>query len=901
MSAVIARGALGVLALALIWSQAALSVPAGSKAALHSLTEGFGRGRVDRPGIVAEGGGVLRLPPEGVTIEILVSGAGIATVGGVATRSHQIALRETPQPIERTLPSGGSLLFQGERVRIHELRLRRDAVSPVRLGLAFLLAIATLVISRRPSRQSLFAAFAILIAGGTAISIGSLGSAFLRLLAGNLEPWVITLAAVAPLVVALFALGPRVRDVPRPHALTTLAFATGLGAAALQLSLYPQPLILGDPQAYWDMGGEFKDAARDMSGPLTLGFTLDRLRPYLALLAPGLLYGGLRAIADDARFVYGVQALFIGITVAGMASIARRTIGRPAALFVTALGAAHPTFAILPGLLQPEPFILAAWVLSLRLLVTASAPGDFLAPGLLFAAGLALHPQGLGFLLVALLICLAPWARELWTRRAHALAFVLGLATVFLPVRVAEHLAKPATAILNERFGFFAYTSPYPLGFWLFLDSSGWQGTRRMEESEYVRSFRAEDAAEPFRHRPFGPWPYTVGYVLSRPESSAETVLTNLHRLWHEADNPFFRRWIGERESQNLVHRSLVVLFVLAWPFLLTRRDGLQFVVVPLAILSMTYPAYHVFNKYATPALPFLVLGAVAFVAELSTARPERRLVGVALLVAAAGALAPVEFVASILPGETAVRVLRVTTWTSLVAALWFVNRSARGNPARWRETVTSVTAGLVVLVLASVAAARSDTSRGEWTSALSHFEVVCSIPQPLASPSNDDESWLFVDLKIVSGHAPPRVTLDGRDLGALTPTMPDFPLAAYRGQRDPRTFRQLWRVQIPTEVASKGERRFRFVGAPGDVIFGDVRSTGNGPWLSLGDWPHLSVYRLMHEGQYRLPVFERRGSACATADGSRPGTALISLARMRRGDEMTFSRSPGVTIRRLF
>ena len=30
----------------------------------------------------------------------------------------------------------------------------------------------------------------------------------------------------------------------------------------------------------------------------------------------------------------------------------------------------------------------------------------------------------------------------------------------------------------------------------------------------------------------------------------------------------------------------------------------------------MTYPAYHVFNKYATPALPFTIIGA-AFTLDL--------------------------------------------------------------------------------------------------------------------------------------------------------------------------------------------------------------------------------------------------------------------------------------------
>lgn len=67
-------------------------------------------------------------------------------------------------------------------------------------------------------------------------------------------------------------------------------------------------------------------------------------------------------------------------------------------------------------------------------------------------------------------------------------------------------------------------------------------------------------------------------------------------------------------------------------------------------------------------------------------------------------------------------------------------------------------------------------------------------------------------------------------------------------------------------------------------MIFGDVRDGNAGARLSLGQWPYLSVYRLMHEGQYRLPTFDMPPQACASpVMGGRPG---IFLARIPDGDE---------------
>ena len=70
--------------------------------------------------------------------------------------------------------------------------------------------------------------------------------------------------------------------------------------------------------------------------------------------------------------------------------------------------------------------------------------------------------------------------------------------------------------------------------------------------------------------------------------------------------------------------------------------------------------------------------------------------------------------------------------------------------------------------------------------------------------------------------------------------------------------------------------------------LFGDIRAGSGGPRLSVGQWPHVSVDRLMHEGQYRLPEFDAPPQACTgAAFGGRLGIALV---RIPAGEETKLS-----------
>jgi hypothetical protein len=529
---------------------------------------------------------------------------------------------------------------------------------------------------------------------------------------------------------------------------------------------------------------------------------------------------------------------------------------------------------------QPEPFLLAAWTLAallgLRSLREGPDPRALLAAGILLGLGLALHPQGLSFLLLAFVLCLLPWVLDLKHRPAHLAAVLLGVFSVLLPVAAAERFSKPLAHVLDRQYGFFAYTSPHPLGFWLYLDSDGWQGPLRIEDTTYQKeliALKGESATS-------STFADVARFVSRHPGASVQTVLTNLHRLWHQPDNPFAVPFVLPYGLQVLLHRGLVVLFVISLPLLLGSR--LAVLALPFVMLSMTYPAYHVFNKYATPALPFTVIGAALVIDRLLALEGRPRALVAGLACAAAGALLPATLAARFgMPGGWFLVLVRDLLWLGLgLALVSAVRRWGGDRRSRWLASVI----GVVVLLGSSIAAGRNDTTRGAWSVSLdSPFEAVCRIPPEGVAATSGGSPWILVDAQSKDGRAP-RVEANGQALEPPVPTMPTFGLASVRGRRDPAAFRQIWRTRIDEGLFASGELRIRVTGEAGTRVFGDIRAGGGGPRLSIGNWPYLSVYRLMHEGQYRLPTFKAPEQACAARGLSgRPG---IGLVRIPAGEE---------------
>jgi hypothetical protein len=876
--------ALGVAVLSVLALLPALTlrITAPANHGAHGLTSGFGRGRLDLQGIVTEGRGTIHLPRERHTLTARLTGVGPVRVSAEgANRSFVASL--SPVAVRLDLPGGGDVRVEAEsRIRLHEIVIERSQRSAKEIGA---IVAAGLTASALASRGAVPLAGGLVLLAATFfwVAAGSLSGLFARIALVQLAPLALIATLFAPIVLALrTARFPALREVSR---LALVAFGLSLMLSALQLALFEPPLPMGDPGAYLEMGGKYADALARVGSPLNLGPILSDLQPYLALPATGLLYG-LFILIGGVAWIYLFQAIAMAVTAATVVSICETHFGPRAARFALVLVLIHPSFTILSSIVQPEPFILAAWSLAALLaLHSLGSPLDrrgLLGAGLLFGAGLSLHPQGLSFLLLAFALCLAPWSGAIARRPFLLIAPLLGVFAVLLPVAAAEHFSRPLAHVLDKQYGFFAYTSPHPLGFWLYTDSGGWQGPLRIEDTTYQKELIAMKGEGAVASSFFD----VAAFVARHPLDSLGVVLTNLHRLWQQPDNPFATPFVLPYELQVPLHRALVVLFLLALPAWLGGRLGL--LALPFVMLSMTYPAYHVFNKYATPALPFTIIGA-AFALDLIV-RERARLRGLiaGLALAAAGALLPASFFAGLgLSGGLFIPMVWGALWVGLAVALaGAVHTWGVDGRSRWLGVVI----GMTLLLASSFAASRNDTTRGVWSASLeTPLEISCRIPSLVPVTDVPEPAWLFVDVQSADA-VPPRIEVNGQALEPPVPTMPVFGLATSRGHRDPATFRQVWRARVSEDLLASANLEVRVSGGTSTRLFGDIRAGNDGPRLSLGQWPYLSVYRLMHEGEYRLPTRNvAPPQACATEGLSgRPG---VSLVRIPAGEESQMAR----------
>ncbi|MEO8359702.1 MAG: glycosyltransferase family 39 protein [Vicinamibacteria bacterium] len=846
----------------------------------HSLTTGFGRGRLDLAGIVSEGkGGRLDLPPESLRLTAHLSGDGPIHLQADGVEKTIVG-SEAPTRVSLDLPRGGSVAIESDaRIRLYGLEIVRSDTPWTQAALILLLGMVAIALSRRGLKEAL-AWSTILVAGFLLLARGSLSSTFASLAAEQLQPLILVIALLAPLAVAL----KRARFVARAEISrwSLAAFTASLCLTTIQFAIFDQPLPMGDPAAYFEMGGKYAEAAAGLHSPFALGPALSDLQPYLALPATGVLYGFLRLLGGGGLWlIYAIQALAMACAVGMIVAICERVAGPRAGKIAMGIAVLHPTFSIAPGIVQPEPFIMCAWLMAALVTLRASdrlsEARRLLGAGVLLGLGLCLHPQGLSFLLLALILCLIPWTFSLAKRPSQIAIPLLGAFTVLLPVAAAEHFSKPLAYVLDKQYGFFAYTSPHPLGFWLYTESDGWQGPLRIEDTAYQQeliAMKGETAVS-------STFADVAAFVARHAGRSAQTVLTNLHRLWNQPDNPFAVSFVLPYALQIPFHRGLIVLFVLSLPLLLTGRRAI--LALPFVMLSMTYPAYHVFNKYATPALPFIVIGAAIVLDRLWQERRAQRLLQGALAAAAIGALLPAIWFARVnVSGDLFLILVRGLSWIGLGTALW---KAVTSWSADARARILASLIGITVLLGSSIAAAWTDTGRTEWTVAPAALVVSCQMPTPTTENAGGaplDPAWLLIDAQSDEGQAL-EIEVNGSKLEPTVPTMPPFGLATFRGHREPQDFRQIWRARVPEELLGQRELQIRIESSHARV-FGDLRSGNAGPRISLGNWPYLSVYRLMHEGEYRLPTFDAPPQACtATGLSGRPG---VYLARIPAGEE---------------
>jgi hypothetical protein len=860
------------------------SVPGHRGAA--RITEGFRPGRFEARFLVARGPAALVLPDEPLRLDVSLSGPARITFRGSGVASSAL-LEADPTRVEVRLPRGGRVEVGADGpVRLHEVRLLREGPPPwLWIGVVLLATIAGAALALL--REEPWALGASLALPVTVAALAFLSGFQRALLLGSFDrvtPAVVVLLLAGSFVPVL-RLGSGRGAAPPASRLPGLFGGIALFSCLAQVLLLPQPLLIGDPAAYHDMGGRFLEALASVRSLDGLGDAVQTLRPYGGLAATGLLYGILRGVHDEPSTIYVLQALAMALAVGLLARASIRLGGEGLGRIVGALAASYATFPVICGIVQPEPFVLLLWCLALdRLLAALSHRGDlrgFGLAGLFFGLGLALHPQGLWFLLLALGLLLLPLARALRvdeTRRRVG-AFALGLMPVVLATAAGEAYARPATRVLDERYGFWAYTARFPLGFWLFLDSDGWQGPERIDDTRYARGFLKAAESGRIAGALDGLF-FTARFVLDNAGASARTVLRNLHRLFHVPDNPFRRAWILPYALQVPWHRALVVLFLLATPLLLGQRGG-PALLAPFLMLSATYPLYHVFNKYALPATPFVLLGAALALRRVASDRDPRMLAALAL--AATGSLlSPGVLALSGVPvsvarwGTELLHLGGLAAAFALAAAEW-----ARSRRDRW-----ATLAAALVLIVPALAASLGDPS---WRSfvlplggALRH-EIVLGA-EGEAALARAREAYLLLDLEIPDGDPSglrlefgTGLVVEGRE---LQPSMPTFGLATLRGGRDPRTFPQWWRTPWRAGMAGDGRLAVRIAGGAPGRLRGELRLPGEGVHsaLSLGQWPYQSVYRLMHDGEYRLAAPEQLSGSARSFSGGRELPGLLGV-----------------------
>ena len=781
------------------------------------LVSGFVPGRWDARFLVARGPAAIELPAVPLQATLRLSGPARiqARSDGASVES---VLEAAPVPMTFDLPRGGRITLEGQgAVRLHGLRLTRTAGPSV--------AFAACVLRAGWDRGRGVLVLGVLVAG---------------LLA----------AAIAGGRVPRAGVGWRV---------PALAAAVVLVSCLVQVLSTPQPLIIGDPGAYYDMSARFRDAWRSPPG---LGEALYDLRPYAGLAFTATLYALLRLIRDEPSTLYVAQSLAMGGAVFFFVRAAARAFGARAAIATGGLAVSYATFPIICGIVQPEPFILLLWSFAFdrTVAVGQGAPARSLVPaGLAFGVGLALHPQGLWYLLAAAVLLLLPFVvllRRPLVRRGLSF-FALGLLPVAVATAVGERWARPAVHVLDDRYGFFAYTSPYPLGFWLFLETDGWQAGQRLDETRYAREFLTLQEQGEIRGGTEA-WAFTLRFVARHSKESLRAVLRNLYRLYARPDNPFHRTWILPYGLQVAWHRALIVGLLLSVPLLLRSASGPA--LLPVGMLAATYPLYHIFNKYALPATPFILVGAGVLVARLMTVRP--RLVSTALGVAALGAwVPPAALVFNGLPAPAARWGLLVALLGGLAAAFLYW---LRGEATTWSARFLGGL-GAVALLLALAGHAWDDPSWRAFTVGAHEAprQEIAFGAEDVARLRAARESYLAVSLQLDDGDPSDlRLEFDGGlvvDGAALEPAMPPFGLATFRGGRDPRAFPQWWLLRWQPAMLTAGRMGLTLRGDAGSRLAGDV---GADPprshhGLSLGDRPYLSVYRLMHDGEYRLPVHQ--------------------------------------------
>jgi len=693
--------------------------------------------------------------------------------------------------------------------------------------------------------------------------------------------------------------------------LAVALLATGTAIAVHFVRHHPQPVLFGDPEAYYVVGHKLQQAVARLWAGEAIGVVFGSVRDYLYFVGVGALYGLLDALRPgDIPFLRLCLVAFGLATMVGSYVLARQLSGSAwAGLLALAISAVYPSYSVQVGRLFPEPAICCFFVWSAAAIVAGvrQASTRLLSlAGLLFTVALLIRAQLFNFMLAALALTLLStaglWVRQR-ARRCLVLAFVLGCAPVLTVWITIQRVADVREV---ERFGFFTFSQQYPYGFWQYLDADGYIGPYRLRTYPFYNAL--DDAA---KQRPelltdrWAQWRFTAGYVAQRAAASTSLVLENMVRLWNRPANDFQWDYPLPLRAQVCLQYGVVLLALAGMAAFVAETPALAGAFfVPLALLAihaLSFPR----PRYGLAAMPILIGAAAGYVAWLARRcshadAPRLRsrwvlccVIGVVLLWLLAAGIRD--------SAPEAARWLRGAGWLGLVAFPF----AAAARLVERRRPLIAIAAGLV-LVAVAVHLGRDQTwHERDITVSAAAGAVEQEIDLTAANATQlraAREVFLVVDLTAPGGGRGLRLQWNGRELpeATLFATMPHLSEATVAGGRSPQGFPQWWALRVPPDwlPPTGGTVRvgLRLTGTGAVTLRADRHREQqlrfDGP--SFGDWPRYSTAKLEHVGDYRLPV-----SLLIESDATRsfrvlPGGGRRSLRSVLRIRLITLSNDEG-------
>ena len=623
---------------------------------------------------------------------------------------------------------------------------------------------------------------------------------------------------------------------------------------------------------------------RDLTGSRSVGDLWNALRAMRGLAylgAAGVLYGPW-AILAPGDFQWMREGLAIvdalNLVLAG-ALVLRWTRSRLAAFATALLWLTFPGFTLNLVRGYPEPLVVLCFLLSLLAFTVGERRGRLALhalSGLLFLYSIFIRVQVMPFFLLVSGVLLAVAAR--WalapSHRRRTIAFLAGaLPVIAVWALLRIEVDDPARL---ESFSFHAFQRAYPHGFWLYLDTDGWMGPYSLRQYPFYLALVEGAGGEPaLLTSSARQWVFAGRYVLRHPDESARTVLINLYRFFARPTNDY--KWDFPYPYAGQVLVQVVVSLVGLAGLVRCRRPG-----VPWALLatyavtfSLLYAISHVEPRYHLPVMAVLLMTAGLWLddarAWTTRASPRRRAVLVAL--ATASLSVPPWWLSGVTSRPLAVALHHAAVIGAAAALFVFFRGMGIGEAGGARIAATAVG---VLAAACALAVGLTDVS---WhgrrvplpPGAAFRQRIVLGDEGQRALRSAGETFAIFDLARVGSDQRCLRVDVNGEGHAgeALFPAMPHFPLATTAGGRDPAWFPQWWAlplstaerqglgagVEITLSVSPACRNTAMTLGL--EDFLRDGGRDYEGP--SFGDWRKVSVYRLLYDGEHRLPVRRRR------------------------------------------